>query len=599
MSMQSHPLPPSPEVAEEARRRAARLAEGLYPHQVDGVAFLLGRRRSILADDMGLGKTRQSVVAMHEAAPQGPWLVICPAAVKLNWAREIGMARPDAEVRVVGPGPVPAPDYRGWSVVNYDLLRKHESALKALPWAGFIFDEAHFLKNHQTQRSRHGRALVKAAPENPAVMCLTGTPITNRPRDLFPLLQLLEHPMARSFLTFAKRYCAAYKNDYGWVTDGASNLAELKTQLDGVLLRRTKEEVLDLPPKVRTYVPLEIPEGVGRQEMRQALRLLMGGGATNVGARSRDRMRLLGALTTARHKVAMAKTPLTEEFVENVLDQGDKALVFSCFDDPLQKLAQHFGEKAVLVTGATPVKKRQQLVDRFQQDENTRVFLANIIAGGVGLNLTAARQVVFNDLDWVPANHFQAEDRAYRIGQNGSVNVAYMYAKDTIEDFVQLLLERKTLLMAALGSGSVSGEDEGNVLDLIERLFQQMSPGVADTPVNLEGPDAVHQLVEQLRAHYVDDQPPQAVQAGAAPKLLVTGEAIERLARALVSDTKPPVYRVRSNSDPRKSYVIEPNGPDLLCSCPGFEYRGTCSHVTKLRQALVGGGPLPAGYERE
>src|SRR5688572_28414422 len=116
---------PSAEVRAEAFARAERLAEGLYPHQVDGVAFLLGRRRAILADDMGLGKTRQSIIAITEAAPVGPWLVVAPASVKRNWALEITAARPDDEVRIVGPNPPPEDGYLGWVVVNYDLLAKY------------------------------------------------------------------------------------------------------------------------------------------------------------------------------------------------------------------------------------------------------------------------------------------------------------------------------------------------------------------------------------------------------------------------------------------------------------------------------------------
>ena len=122
--------PPSEEVSATALARAHEIAEGLYPHQVDGVAFLLARRRAILADDMGLGKTRQSIVAMHEAEPNGPWLVVCPASVKLNWQREILMALGNAEDVVVvdRKTPVPAPGFCGWVVLNYDIVKKHAAS---------------------------------------------------------------------------------------------------------------------------------------------------------------------------------------------------------------------------------------------------------------------------------------------------------------------------------------------------------------------------------------------------------------------------------------------------------------------------------------
>ena len=130
------------------------------------------------------------------------------------------------------------------------------------------------------------------------------------------------------------------------------------------------------------------------------------------------RGRLLQAVTRARQAVAAAKVTATIELATGAIEQGEKVIIFSCFEEPMGKLARHFGGTAVVLTGPTPIDKRQALVDRFQPEESIRVFLANIIAGGIGNNLTAATQVVFNDLDWVPANHWQAEDRAYRIGQS-------------------------------------------------------------------------------------------------------------------------------------------------------------------------------------
>jgi hypothetical protein len=146
-------VPPSAEVRAEALARAEAIATGLFPHQVQGVGFLLGRRRSILADDMGLGKTRQSVVALTEAAPQGPWLVVAPASVKRNWAREILAARPADVVHIVGPDAPPGSQFSGWVIVNYDIIARNLNALIDLPWAGLVFDEAHYLKNHTSQRS--------------------------------------------------------------------------------------------------------------------------------------------------------------------------------------------------------------------------------------------------------------------------------------------------------------------------------------------------------------------------------------------------------------------------------------------------------------
>ena len=315
--------------------RAREIAAGLYPHQVEGVAFLLGRRRAILADDMGLGKTRQSVIALTVAEPEGPYLVVCPASVKHNWAREIALALGEshqpgsarghpseekssarghpsqegspqpgsarghpsqeespqprsarghpsqekssarghsshkgADVHVVGPGPLPQLGFSGWTIINYDLLKKHVEGLLAHSFKGLVFDEGHYIKNHRSQRSRLARRLATegaahAGGGKPAVHVLTGTPLTNRPRDLFPLLQLIGHALGQSFLAFAKRYCDGHKNDYGyWVTNGVSNAAELSVQLQGTMLRRSKDSTLDLPPKQRTWIDVDVDEAV-------------------------------------------------------------------------------------------------------------------------------------------------------------------------------------------------------------------------------------------------------------------------------------------------------------------------------------------------
>ena len=622
---------PSPDVRAEALAQARRLAAGLFPHQVEGLAFLLGRRRAILADDMGLGKTRQSILALTHAAPVGPWLVVSPASVKQNWAREIGVVRPQDEVLVVGPGAPPQVGYDGWVVVNYDLLSKHADGLSELPWTGLVFDEAHYLKNHASKRSKLARTLVAGASDA-ALHALTGTPLTNRPRDLFPLLQLVGHPMARSFLSFARRYCAAYHNGFGWVTDGASNLIELRVQLHGVMMRRTKDEVLDLPPKLRTWVPVRVPEKAGRRETRRVLETLLasalarlrGGGsdadygsdgdAARAGApggetagpvetsqedasrRSGERVRMLADLTRARVAIASAKVPTTIEFIEGVVAQGEKVIVFSSFEDPVLRISDHFGDHAVVLTGSTPAARRQELVDRFQNDSDTRVFIANLIAGCVGLNLTAARQVVFNDLDWVPASHWQAEDRAYRIGQTGTVNVTYFYAEGTIDEFVESVLRSKAALIEAVVEGSgdlVVGVD---MLAELEALVRSISPRLASAPESGSGEDPVDRLLRE--AVQAARQREEAVRIRERAVLrTLPAEAIQALARVLSGPTITR-YRVKSRSRSGASYLLDVAGGDVTCSCPGFEYRGACTHSRALKSALAQGTELPPGVER-
>ena len=478
-----------------------------------------------------------------------------------------------------------------------------------MSWAGLVFDEAHYLKNHTSVRSRLARTLTgnaaAIAAGEPAVYLLTGTPLTNRPRDLFVLLQLVGHPLGRSFLSFARRYCAAEKNQYGWKTDGASNLEELTVQLHGVMLRRSKDQVLALPPKLRTWLPVDVSGGTGSREVREAVALLLDRRAvsnepSSRASDARARGRLLALLTRARQKLAASKVTATLDFVKGAVDQGEKVIVYSCFDEPLQKLARELGASAVVLTGRTPSASRQALVDRFQQDDAIRVFVANIVAGGVGFNLTAATQVVFNDLDWVPANHWQAEDRAYRIGQARTVNVTYVVARNTLDDFVQAVLEAKAALVTAVVEGeAIAGDLSGNVLDELLRAIRAISPGLADTSALIEDEQRIDRLLRQAADEIRGAPPPPQNDGASLPREAADVEALRLALQGLLkvlAGSAPKRYRVTSTSHPGVGYDIVVTGSDVTCSCAGFEYRGQCRHAREVKALLAAGKSLPAEY---
>ena len=583
--------------------RAEEIAEGLYPHQIEGIAFLLGRRRALLADDMGLGKTRQSVLAMVEAESEGPYLVICPASVKRNWAREIQLVLPTTEPIIVGPAPLPSTYCRDWVIINYEILGKHLEGLLAFDWKGVVFDEAHYLKNHQSQRSRNATKLVKAIQDEPIVHALTGTPMTNRPRDLFPILRLVNHPLGKSFLSFAKRYCDAYQGDFGLVADGASNIEELTVQLHGVMLRRTKNEVLDLPPKVRTWLDVELhPYAI--QHFNNAVREFL----TKFDApepintvedepENSERRRAVGRLTTARRKLAFAKCRHTIKFVENALEQGEKVILFTTFLNTLERFHKHFGDQAVYVFGEVPAEERQNRVDQFQNDENVRLFIANMHVAGVGINLTAGQQIVFNDLDWVPANHWQAEDRAYRIGQTGTVNVTYMIARGTVDEFVKTVLGTKAALMDALVEGTLlvadeTGEVQADVLSELKRMMNALSVHADEVEET--------QLLDVLQKAsdvYLEENASHLQEATRAQLRPYSEEAIRTLAQVLTGPERA-VYHVESSSQKGKFYTLEVVGVDVTCDCLGFTHRGSCRHVRPLKSALASEKPLPKGYKK-
>ncbi|MCB1954135.1 MAG: DEAD/DEAH box helicase [Rhodocyclaceae bacterium] len=533
-------------------------AFGLYPHQREGVAFLRRKGHAILGDDMGLGKTRQAIVAMKLAAPEGCVLVVCPASLKLNWAREIRAVEPDAAIEVLGVAGH-ACDNPRWVIVNYDLLGKHEARLQRVPWSGVVLDEAHFIKNASGRSARCLRLLGVDGREDRAfrplqVYLLTGTPLTNRPRDLFNLLRAVGHPAARSFLSFAKRYCGAYRNDYGWVTDGASNLDELNLLMKEVMLRRRKEEVLDLPPKIRSWIPVAIDGAPVRAHAS-----FLKGFAGSDPAKPNDR-NFLARLTAVRTALHRAKHAAVAERIRDVLATGQKVVVFCCFQQGIDRHRKALGEAAVTITGADNAESRQAAVERFQTDPAVRVALCNLVAGGVGITLTAASHVIFQDLDWVPANHRQAEDRAYRLGQKEAVTVEYFFADGTLDGYIASLMETKLALADAVEAELVP---EANLLHALQANLTALAPA----------------LLQESRLLAADGDAVARLDALSAR----LGPALEA---SPVADTGQ--WEFPSSRDPSKRYrVTFGRAGHLECSCEGFRWRGECSHVRQVRAEVA------------
>ena len=533
----------------------------LYPHQIEGVQFLTNHGRAILGDDMGLGKTRQAILAMEQSVPDGSVLVVCPASIKLNWKREILIVDPNASVEVIGIDKGSNDEPR-WVIVNYDILRKHSDRLHRIGWAGVILDEAHFIKN-KSQRTSHCLKLLGVSDNareevsGPSqVYLLTGTPMTNRTRDLYNLLRCVGHPSARSFLSFAKRYCGAYRNDYGWVTDGASNLDELNLLMKEVMLRRKKEDVLDLPPKVRSWVPVDISQSIATHNAE--IRFLDWFGAADP-SKPND-TEFLARLTKVRTALHRAKYAAVAERIKDVIAAGEKVIVFTCFNDGIKRHKKVLGDTAVTITGSDDAKARMKAVDRFQDDPSVRVAICNIIAGGVGITLTAGTHVIFQDLDWVPANHLQAEDRCYRIGQKKSVTVEYFHASGSLDAYIARLLEAKMDLVAAVEADEIP--DESLLTELYDQL-RALAPS----------------LMQEAQAAKADGD---------------AAERIEKLARSVpVAEEKnielldTGVHEFTSARDASITYQVTfGRAGHLECTCEGFKWRGECKHVREVRSQV-------------
>lgn len=275
----------------------------------------------------------------------------------------------------------------------------------------------------------------------------------------------------------------------------------------------------------------------------------------------------MGLFSRARRRIAEAKVPRTLEYVRGAVDQGEKVILYSCFTHATRQFAKQLGDVAVVLTGEVPTAKRLALIDRFQNDDSVRVLIGQIQAAGVGINLTASNLVVFNDLDWVPANHWQAEDRAHRIGQGRTVNVTYFVARGTLEEFVRTVLEAKSQLIDDIVEGKSLADDmEGDVLDELRRMVAHLGATFEAARRNAESPEVMEALLRAASDRYLESHR-KRLPARARRKLKpVSASAIKALAAVLAGPVAA-VYAVASGSDASVAYRLEVEGADITCDC--------------------------------
>ncbi len=442
-------------------------------HQKEAVEKLAGSRRFILADDMGLGKTTATIIAALETGSK-KILIICPASLKINWQREIENYSDRPVYIAEGKKFSTESDF---VIVNYDILKnfhdtgpkkKNGSILNQSNFDLVILDEAHMISNPQAQRTKIINHFVKDIKR---VWLLTGTPMTSRPMNYYNLLNIIESPVAQNWMAYAIRYCQGYQFMAGrrkvWNVTGASNLEELRDRTSKQILRRLKEDVLDLPDKIISPVYLRLKSKEYEELMGEYYDWF-----DNKKDESSSLTVQFSKLMKVRKVIANEKTKQTIEFAENIVEQGKKVIIFTNFTDTLQTIYQHFGKQAVYLDGSCSKPHRQNAVDEFQENDKIKVFVGNLKAAGVGLTLTAAEVVIMNDLSFVPAEHAQAEDRAYRYGQKSNVLVYYPLYENTIEGAVYDILNRKKEIIRTV-MGDQQPENVGDVVEEILGLINK------------------------------------------------------------------------------------------------------------------------------
>jgi SWI/SNF-related matrix-associated actin-dependent regulator 1 of chromatin subfamily A len=442
-----------------------KVGRKILEHQKSGIKFLLTRTGAILADDMGLGKSLQSVIAAIESGAK-KILIVCPSSAKINWQREINFFQ-EEDITIISGSRW---SHAKFTIINFDILKNFHTLkddkndgmppLRDLVKAKFdlcIIDEAHNLRNHKSIR---GAIMTELCVDYgiERVWLLSGTPVANRPMDFYNLLRLIKSPLVDNWKFYVQRYCEGKqitqtlknrKKRKIWLTNGASNLDELSIKTRNLLLRRMKDEVLDMPDKIRVpnYFKMTAKQQLEYDSLWEDY-LIERKKQKKKGGIQRD----LVELGLLRKYIAMETIPETVALVDEVIEQGHKVIIFTCFTDELHALAEHYGNNCVIHYGEMNEKEKQKSVDKFQMEGGPMVFIGNIISAGVAITLTRSTYVVFNSFDWVPGNSEQAEDRSYRLGQKNNVTVYYNLFEDTIVSKMWHTLNRKKSIISQIMS---------------------------------------------------------------------------------------------------------------------------------------------------
>lgn len=431
--------------------------------------------RALLADEMGLGKSFQALLYAQRNKLR-PIIIVCPACVKWNWERE---AKKHVQMRSEILEGTKAPKAK-WTftkpqviIVNYDILSHWVKLLRRLKPQLIIIDEAQYCKSRDAKRTKAVLRLCKGILH---VVALSGTPMTNRPIELWPTISLLRPDHFSSFSEYGHRYCKPEWTRWGWQYKGATHSDELHDLLGlTCMIRRLKADVLkELPAKQRIVLPMAIAR---RSEYDHALADFASWLRQKhpTSARRALKAEQLAKAGYLKRLVAELKLPSVIDWTQDFLQESDgKLILFAIHTKIIQALYDKFKETATYIDGSVTGHKRQLAIDQFQHDKKTRIIVGQLQAAGVGWNGTAATAVAFAELGWTPGEHDQAEGRAHRLGQENSVSCYYLVGRNTIEDkLCKILYDKQQDLTRIL-----DGTGNGSTASAFDELLHDIKKGI-------------------------------------------------------------------------------------------------------------------------
>ena len=469
----------------------------LLPYQKAGVSYAASARRTFIADEMGLGKTIQAIATLEYLSLSEsdiyPAVVVCPPSLVLNWTYEISKWVPHRKVcPVTNRKTFPEKGSYDFVVIGYSNIQSWQP--KLLEHGSYIFDESHYCKTSTAQRTKAAIKIARSSKKNTPVLCLTGTPVTNRPAEYASQLDILGRLKDFGGLWgFYRRYCAAYQDRFGqWNLSGHSHLDELNERLRGACyIRRTKDQVLsELPPVVHSrlvvdgsaaamkeYVKAEtdilryIAERARQLAIEQGLPSYNAAVAAMIRAEANEHLVRLSVL---RKLAAKAKMETALEWIQERIDNGKKVVVAAHHRDIVDEIAKKFGD--LRIQGGMKVEEVEENKRRFQTlpVEEAPVIVLSIQAAKTGHTLTSSEECLFIELPWTPADIDQTYSRLHRIGQKGSVTATYMLTSGTIDEYIYSLIDNKRTVVNAAVEGGEFAEVDGAV-QLILKLMEKIA----------------------------------------------------------------------------------------------------------------------------
>ncbi len=434
---------------------ALPFSDKLYQHQKEGIAQMLLIKHTLLAFEQGLGKTVTSIAVseiMSKHIDNYTTLIICPASCKYNWLNELVMWGVDKNAVSIYDSKKKNTVIRRkekYAIINYDMLKRYGKELATKGYNHIILDEATAIKNTKSKRYQYTERIVNAG--YPKLSLLSGTPIWNRVEDLFGYLKLTRHPLGLNYHSFVNRYTESYRNSWGGTTIiKGQNLFELTAKISNFMIRRRKEDCLDLPEKIYTKYYFEFD--LYSKEYEAYLKKLEKDPSNSSGTTS---------IHTLNRLATKSKIKNIIEATENILDTGEKIVLFTSYSEPREMLEAHFGDRAVSIHGGTPTDQRQANIDKFTNDDDCTVFIGNMQAAGTGINLQVAHNVLFCNFPLTFSELGQCIDRSHRIGLTGPLNVYYTICNGSIDESIyEMIVKKSQDIKAVLDGGKETVELE-------------------------------------------------------------------------------------------------------------------------------------------